>query len=281
MSQKFVSDTGRDWDKWLPFLMFAYREVPQASTGFLPFELMYGWPVQGPLDILKRAWTKAPAESEERSIVKLILEMRDRLEKYRDQARENLQAQATQKRWYDQQARVWHFQPGQKVLLLLPTSSNKLLSKWQGPYTIVRKMGPVTYKVHHPDKKKSYQTYHMNLLKEWKEGSVAAKEASLMVRKVVKEMEDDGSATEVSPQRNPGTVMLNHLDGPQQKELRDLLGRFPSFFQQRPGQTELVHHTIHLTDTTPSRQRHYRIPERLLNPLKAEIETMGHRGFHQ
>ncbi len=31
-----------------------------------------------------------------------------------------------------------------KVLLLLPTSTNKLLMKWQGPYTVVRKMGPVT-----------------------------------------------------------------------------------------------------------------------------------------
>ena len=33
MLRKFVSDTGKDWDKWLPFLLFAYREMPQASTG--------------------------------------------------------------------------------------------------------------------------------------------------------------------------------------------------------------------------------------------------------
>lgn len=34
MLKKFVSDSGKDWDKWLPYLLFAYREVPQASTGF-------------------------------------------------------------------------------------------------------------------------------------------------------------------------------------------------------------------------------------------------------
>ncbi|KAI5615026.1 hypothetical protein C0J50_10925, partial [Silurus asotus] len=51
MLRKFVSETGRDWDKWLPFLLFAYREVPQASTGFSPFKLLYGWQVQGPLDL--------------------------------------------------------------------------------------------------------------------------------------------------------------------------------------------------------------------------------------
>ena len=33
---------GKNWDKLLPYLLFAYREVPQASTGFSPFELMYG-----------------------------------------------------------------------------------------------------------------------------------------------------------------------------------------------------------------------------------------------
>ncbi len=54
MLRKFVADTGRDWDKWLPFVLFAYREVPQASTGFAPFKLLYGWQVQGPLDLLKK-----------------------------------------------------------------------------------------------------------------------------------------------------------------------------------------------------------------------------------
>lgn len=179
MLRKFIAETGRDWDKWIPFVLFAYKEVPQASTGFSPFELLYGWQVQGTLDILKSAWTKSTAGSEERSIVKFIQEMRDCLETYREQARENLQeAQATHKRWYDQRARLRQFQAGQKVLLLLPTSANKLLAKWQGPYTILRKMGPVTYEVHHPDKRKSYQTYHINLLKEWKEVQVKPTEIS-------------------------------------------------------------------------------------------------------
>ena len=48
MLRKFVSDTGRDWDKWLSFVLFAYREVPQASTGLLPFELLYGFPMGSP-----------------------------------------------------------------------------------------------------------------------------------------------------------------------------------------------------------------------------------------
>lgn len=64
MLRKFVSDTGKDGDKWLPFLLFAYREVPQASTGFSPFELVYGWSVQGPLDLLRKNWEVSTASAE-------------------------------------------------------------------------------------------------------------------------------------------------------------------------------------------------------------------------
>ena len=47
MLKKFLSANGKDWDKWLPYLMFYYREVPQAATGFSPFELMFGRQVRG------------------------------------------------------------------------------------------------------------------------------------------------------------------------------------------------------------------------------------------
>ena len=42
MLRKFVSRSQRDWDDYLPYMLFAYREVPQESTGFSPFELLYG-----------------------------------------------------------------------------------------------------------------------------------------------------------------------------------------------------------------------------------------------
>ena len=45
-----------NWDQFLPYLLFAYREVPQESTGFSPFELLYGRRAHGPLDVLKEQW---------------------------------------------------------------------------------------------------------------------------------------------------------------------------------------------------------------------------------
>ena len=55
MLRKTATKKDRDWDKIIPFLLFAYREVPQSSTGFSPFELLYGRPVRGPLDTLRES----------------------------------------------------------------------------------------------------------------------------------------------------------------------------------------------------------------------------------
>ncbi len=56
---------------------------------------------------------------------------------------ENLsKAQGKQKRWYDRNARITKFEPGDP-LVLLPTSSSKLLAQWQEPYQVVRRTGKV------------------------------------------------------------------------------------------------------------------------------------------
>ena len=56
-------------------------------------------------------------------------------------------AQSRQKTWYDQNTRDRELKPGDEVLVLLPTSSNKLLAQWQGPYEVLRKTGKVNYEI--------------------------------------------------------------------------------------------------------------------------------------
>ena len=73
--RRAAADVGKDCYKLLPYLFFAYREVPQSSTGFSPFELIYGRAVCGPLDILRETW-QADSRSDE-SIVSHVLSMRE------------------------------------------------------------------------------------------------------------------------------------------------------------------------------------------------------------
>jgi transposase InsO family protein len=56
MLRKCASKDGKDWDRLLPYVLFAYREAPQESTRFSPFELLYGREIRGPLDVLKEEW---------------------------------------------------------------------------------------------------------------------------------------------------------------------------------------------------------------------------------
>ena len=53
MLKKYVQDRVQTWDKYLPYLFFAYREVPSESTGYSSFELLYGRMVRGPLAVIK------------------------------------------------------------------------------------------------------------------------------------------------------------------------------------------------------------------------------------
>ena len=40
--RKYIERFGGQWHKSIPYLLFAFRELPHQSTGFSPFELIYG-----------------------------------------------------------------------------------------------------------------------------------------------------------------------------------------------------------------------------------------------
>ena len=42
MLRKVRKGENRDWDPMLPYVLFAYWEVPQVTVGFSLFELLYG-----------------------------------------------------------------------------------------------------------------------------------------------------------------------------------------------------------------------------------------------
>lgn len=92
--------------------------------------------------------------------------MREKLDQMTELVNENLsRAQEQQKTWYDKTARVREFRVGEKEIVLLPTLMHKLRAQWQGPYTVVRKIGDAHYVVDMQDKRKRHRTFHVNMLK--------------------------------------------------------------------------------------------------------------------
>ena len=61
------------WHLLIAPLMFVIREVPQASTGFSPFEMMYGWNPRGMLDLVKEKWENRKDEAQ--IVVQQVIEM--------------------------------------------------------------------------------------------------------------------------------------------------------------------------------------------------------------
>lgn len=88
MLRKFVNDWGTDRDQWLPYLIFAYREVSQASTGFSPFELLYGYEIGCPLSLLREMGERP------NNILSYVIQMRERLEKMSELAQSHVKSPA-------------------------------------------------------------------------------------------------------------------------------------------------------------------------------------------
>lgn len=94
--------------------------------------------------------------------------MREKFRQVATLAKEELGA--TQAAQYDAQVQLWEFAPGQNILLLLPSSADKFLAKWQRPYEVCSRHRQVDYDIHIPQVGiKQYHVNYINILKEWKE----------------------------------------------------------------------------------------------------------------
>ncbi len=271
MIRKFVHEDAKNWDKWLEPLLFAVREVPQASTGFSPFELLYGRQPRGVLDVLRETWEEGPSES--KNEIQHVLDLRTKLHTLGQLSMENLlQAQDKQSRLYNRGARLRNFTPGDKVLVLLPTSSSKLLAKWQGPFEVTRQVGGLNYEVVRTDRSGARQIYHLNLLKKWNEVE------PVMLATVVSNEEDLGPEASL---KVPSLTLApggDHLSPSQLTDVARLQREFADVFSPRPGRTNLIQHHIETEPGVVVRSRPYRLPEHKKKVVQSELEAMLEMG---
>ncbi len=152
MMQK--SGKGRkEWDLLLPMLLFAYREATHEATGFSPFELLFGRQVCGPLDLVKEQWEEI--ENFPLSVGNYLSNLYDKMKSMADMAKERDQAAKQKyKEFYDKGTRPRFFEEGESVLLLMPDGHSKLEACYSGPFTIERKISPVTYQIATPGRGK-------------------------------------------------------------------------------------------------------------------------------
>lgn len=161
--RRLAIEDPKAWDKCLPALFFAYRDSIHSSTGYSPFELIYGHKVRGPLEFLKECWESEIIDPEDLDVHQYILQMRYRLKDTCRLAHEMLRSsQEKNKAIFDRKAKRRVLRPGDQVLLLLPTDTRKLLLTWKGPFVITKRYDADHYCLNVFGKEKMY---HINQVK--------------------------------------------------------------------------------------------------------------------
>ena len=276
MLRKVLLTEKRSWDKLLPLVMFAYREIPQESTGFSPFELVYGRDIRGPLDVLREQWITS--EQEPNDIATYVTQLHDRMQKAKEIVQEHLQkAQNKQKTWYDQRAREMNLSAGEQVLLLLPDCTKKFLRKWQGPFTVKRRIGQVNYEIV-MDNQGHTKVFHINLLKKWHSRVADQEPCSYLC---LEEEEDGGFTDRGSSGHKLEIITRSNLTARQSKQLHELLEQFPRVLSTQTGKTTLINHHILTTDCAPIRLRPYKIPHAYREEVLKELNEMEKAGIIQ
>ena len=131
-------EKSKDWDKLLPYLLFAYRANIQDSTKESPFFLLYGRDPRVPSNsALNSLSTPCMVDLEDYKS-----ELTSNLSDAWAIARENIQeAQAHQKRQYDKHSKESTLSIGDRVMVYMPQSVSgkdwKLASPFYGPYHVL------------------------------------------------------------------------------------------------------------------------------------------------
>lgn len=159
-----VQDRPFEWEQHLRRLCYAYNTSVHPTTGFPPFQLMFGRTAGLLVDV---ALGTTSAETTLPQYVKNLQSSLETMYAYvqADMARK----QSEQKVHYDAKSQGKHFSVGDMVWLHNPTvprgKSCKLHRLWTGPFRIVTKLSDSVYRLQHVQFQRRRPVVHFNRLK--------------------------------------------------------------------------------------------------------------------
>ncbi|XP_070194787.1 uncharacterized protein [Littorina saxatilis] len=286
------------WDTFIPALLFAYREAPQDSLGFSPFEMLYGKTIRGPMQVLRRAWTDESVEGEQKTTAEYVVDLRNRIEETCEIAKENL-AKSSQKQagYFNRKTALRSIEVGKKVLLLLPVKHNKLELTWRGPYVVTEKVNQFDYRVKVGTKQK---VYHINLMKEYQERDIVTRDVAVVTPEEEEEeeaeehiavvIEEDDTMNDdifqidtqkmiplLETTRTEDVTSVNfckELSRERTKEAKAICSAFSKNLTDVPITTNLEKCRIELTEKKPVFVRPRPIPHAMVKTVEDEIDEM-------
>ena len=309
----FIHEHAKDWDQMLPYLHIALRETPHSVTGFSPAQLVYGRNPGGLLQIARENWETVDVleKCKKISTIEYVLSLQDKINTMLQFADENTEkANAKMHVNYNKACTVRHLTQGDQVLLLMPTTSNKLFVRWAGPYKVLRKLdNNGNYEIQMERRKAKF---HINSLRKFYDNEEQTDELRTLT--IINETDDNSTANDLmsfpdlpdvsrgsmprptdktaqaatEPREqtdergainNIGYTVGQQLTDAKATQLQTLLASYAGLFNDCPGYTTIVQHRIVVKDQKPIYQPPYKIPESQKQAVENELLSMLDRGI--
>lgn len=257
-----ASQQGLDWVRFLPLALFALRQMPHRDSGMSPFDLVYGFNVRGPLDLVYAGWLDEACGGV--TVSKWVETLQTRLSELTDLSVARRKRNKDQDREVRNRNRVDRcLKLGESVLMKVPGRSGVFQCSWEGPFQVKEVLSKVNYRVVGPNLPERGRVVHINNLKSYVERRV------LRVA-VAMESNLDKEACE-----RPNTLGPEVCEGFDQNQLSALLQEFKTTFSDSPGCCEKSECTIAITEgSTPVNLPVRRIPFQLREGVEQAIQKM-------
>ncbi|GKB33878.1 reverse transcriptase domain-containing protein [Tanacetum coccineum] len=190
MLRACVIDFGGSWDVHLPLAEFSYNNSYHSSIRCAPFEALYGRKCRSPI-----LW----AEIGESSLIgpELVQETTDKVVLIKEKLKA---ARDRQKSYADNRRKPLEFEVGDRVMLKVSPwkgvirfgKKGKLAPRYVGPFEILKRIGPVAYRLRLPEELSGvHDTFHvLNLKKCLADASLHVSLGEIKVDKTLRFVEE-------------------------------------------------------------------------------------------
>jgi hypothetical protein len=149
MISHFVNKDARNWDKYVPYAVMAYRAMPHCSVKYSPYYVAYGRELRLPIEDDWKSLRQENAQEDrdyDIHVSKLAMRSYEASEEARKQSKLSHRLAKT---YYDKKSPRNQLIKGDFVYLYNPVAkrgpARKSEYKYHGPYMILKRISPLIY----------------------------------------------------------------------------------------------------------------------------------------